>query len=172
MGQVLAETQKTASQRTGAALSPDEWQRIVGAKISTRTRVGRLARGTLTVYAASSAWCNELSFLSSDIVARLRDAGLAVDALQVRVAAFEPLASEPSRVGAPSHSHLPPDLQARLALIDDPELRAAVADAAAASLSRTQPPNEGQPGPRSERMSTKPFEQPPASQHGVPRRRS
>lgn len=146
VGQVLAETQKAASQRTGAALSPDEWQRVVGAKIAARTRVGRLTRGTLTVYAASSAWCNELSFLSADIVPRLREAGFPVENLQVRVAAFEPLAPEPSGVPTPSASQLPPDLQARLALIDDPELRAAVAEAAAASLNRAQGANEVRPG--------------------------
>lgn len=154
VGQVLAETQKATSQRTGAALSPDEWRRVVGAKIATRTRVGRLGRGTLTVYAASSAWCNELSFLSTDILSRLRDAGFSVDALQIRVGKFEPLTAEPSGASTPSHAQLPPELRARLALIDDPELRAAVADAAAASLSNPRlagpvltrtPPGRGAP---------------------------
>lgn len=164
VGQVLAETQKAASQRTGAALSPDEWRRVVGAKIATRTRVGRLTRGTLTVYAASSAWCNELSFLSTDILARLRDAGYSVDALQIRAGKFEPLATSSSSAAAPAHAELPPELRARLALIDDPELRAAVAEAAAASLANphlagdtrgptTTPPRRGAPAPDASRTA-------------------
>lgn len=156
---MLADTQKVASSKTGAALSPDEWRRIVGAKIAARTRVGRMSRSALTVYVASSAWCNELSLLAPDILARLARAGLDVPKLELRVSSFD----EPERAaraprgrgGAASSkgakatpqteravesgrkatkSALPDSLQARLALIDDPELRAAIAEAAALSL--------------------------------------
>ncbi len=156
LGRVLADTQKVASSKTGAALTPDEWRRLVGAKIAARTRVGRLSKNALTVYVASSAWCNELSLLSPDIVARLQRAGLDIHKLELRVSSFdEPTApSRPSRAPAraaattrgaseppapaPSRqakkSILPASLQERLALIDDPELRAAIAEAAALSL--------------------------------------
>lgn len=136
VGQVLAESQKIASQRTGSALTPDEWQRIVGPKIALRTRVGRLVRGKLTVHAASSAWCNELSFLATEIVERLRAAGWPVDTLRVRVGSFGDLPAE-AEPGPAGKATLSPELQARLALIEDPALRAAVAEAAALSLART-----------------------------------
>jgi hypothetical protein len=163
VGHVLAETQKLASARLGAALAPDEWLRIVGPKIAARTRVGRLQRGTLVVYAASSAWCNELSFLASDIVTRLREAGWDVDELHVRIGSFEALPSAPGPA-AVERVPLPPELEARLALIDDPALRQAVAEAAALSLARsarttppstgptqTKPPPPGERGGRSRR---------------------
>lgn len=140
VAQVLAEFQRSASHKAGSALTPDEWQRIVGPKIAARTRVGRLTRGTLTVHAASSAWCNELSLLATDIVVRLRQAGWAVDDLRVRVGTFSEAASEaaPDAGRRPAQrSELPVELQARLALIDDPVLRSAVAEAAALSLGRT-----------------------------------
>lgn len=164
---MLADTQKVASSKTGAALTPDEWRRLVGAKIAARTRVGRLSKNALTVYVASSAWCNELSLLSPDILARLQRAGLDIHKLELRVSSFDeptaparPTRSAPklaatkafaTRHGAPAttpeslaaaaktdrrakKSDLPPGLQERLALIDDPELRAAIAEAAALSL--------------------------------------
>jgi hypothetical protein len=159
---VLADTQKAASSRTGAALTPDEWRRLVGAKIASRTRVGRLSREVLTVYVASSAWCNELSLLAPDILGRLRLAGIDVEKLELRVSAFDeaapptatprtgrsrasgaapPGAKRPGKgASSPKDSGavrpLPASLQERLALIDDPELRAAIAEAAALSLGR------------------------------------
>ncbi len=156
LGRVLADTQKAASSKTGAALTPDEWRRLVGAKIASRTRVGRLSHEVLTVYVASSAWCNELSLLAPDILARLRLAGIDVEKLELRVSAFDeaPTHSPPLRNGraaapnggvrksasSPRDNHvaqpLPASLQERLALIDDPELRAAIAEAAALSLRR------------------------------------
>lgn len=136
VAQVLAEFQRSASHKAGSALTPDEWQHIVGPKIAARTRVGRLTRGTLTVHAASSAWCNELSLLATEIVVRLRQAGWAVDDLRVRVGTFSEAPPDPARRPA-QRSELPGELQARLALIDDPVLRSAVAEAAALSLSRT-----------------------------------
>lgn len=135
VAQVLAEFQRSASRKAGAALTPDEWQRIVGPKIAARTRVGRLTRGTLTVHAASSAWCNELSLLTTEIVDRLRQAGWAVDDLRVRVGAFSEAPSSPARRSAEQRTELPAELQARFALIDDPELRSAIAEAASLSLS-------------------------------------
>lgn len=135
MGQVLAETQQFASHRAGASMSPDQWQRIVGPKIAARTRVGRLTRGTLHIFAASSAWCNELSFLSQELVTRLRAAGWQVDQLRIRVASWEqaPTAGPTRR---PLPSPLPAAMQERLALIEDPALREAIAEAAAWSLSQ------------------------------------
>lgn len=140
LGAVLAETQKLASARMGAALAPDEWRRVVGPKIAARTRVGRLRGGTLTVYAASSAWCNELSFLRTDIVARLQRAGFEVTDLHVRVASFDRPPTADAEAPALVRAPLPPELEARLALIDDPVLREAVAEAAALSLGRSRDP--------------------------------
>ncbi len=135
LAQVLADTQKSAAGRAGSALSPDEWRGLVGPKIAGRTRVGRLNGRSLTVFAASSAWCNELSLLKADIVARLQSAGHDVDDLRVRVAPFaEPEKRRTSTGVSERPGTLPPELRARLEQIDDPELRAAVAEAAALSL--------------------------------------
>lgn len=138
LAQLLDEAQTETSRRAGAAFTPTIWRAAVGARIADRTRVGALVRGTLTVYAASSTWANELTFLTTDIIARLRAAGVNVHTLKFRIkdlgAPPHPTPPRPSTPKAPAKAPLPPDLVKRLAQVDDPELRAAIAEAAALSL--------------------------------------
>lgn len=146
IGELLLDTAAFAAERSGRAIPREEWRRIVGPRIAARTRVGKLFKGVLTVHVASSAWSNELSLLKSDLLARLQRAGREVSDLRFRVDPGEaPSASEqraarmrraarPSPEVAAPRTELPAELQRRLALIEDPTLRAAIADAARASL--------------------------------------
>lgn len=126
-----------AARRSGAAVTPSTWQAAVGSRIAARTRVGQLVRGTLTIYAATPAWANELTFLAHDIVTRLRSTGLDVQSLKFRVKdmGVPPPAANPRRTSlVPEKAPLPESLKQRLAKVEDPELRAAIAEAAALSL--------------------------------------
>ena len=138
LADLLDEAQTETARRAGAAITPTTWRAAVGARIAERTRVGSLVRGTLTIYAATSTWANELTFLTTDIIARLQSAGVPVQALKFRIkdlgAPPAPSAARPSAPRAPAKAPLPRDLQERLAQVDDPELRAAIAEAAALSL--------------------------------------
>lgn len=140
VGDVLVGTQEFIAQRTGAVMSHEEWRRIVGPKVAGRSRVGGLSRGTLTIKVASSAWSNELSFLRSDIIERLALAGYEVSALRFRVDPnpFQEKAAPPTRPRfAPQRQELPPELEQRLQQIEDPNLRAAIREAASWSLGGT-----------------------------------
>jgi len=136
LADLLDEAQTETAKRAGAAITPTTWRAAVGPRIAERTRVGSLVRGTLTIYAASSTWANELTFLTTDIIARLQAAGVPVQALKFRIKDLgaPPAAPRPTAPRAPAKAPLPRDLQERLAQVDDPELRAAIAEAAALSL--------------------------------------
>lgn len=138
LAELLDDAQSETARRAGAAFTPSLWRAAVGARIAERTRVGSLVRGTLTIYAASSTWANELTFLTTDIVARLKAAGVDVHTLKFRIkdlgAPPDPKTVRRSAPKAPAKAPLPPDLLERLARVDDPELRAAIAEAAALSL--------------------------------------
>lgn len=135
---LLDEAQSETARRAGAAFTPSVWRAAVGPRIAERTRVGSLVRGTLTIYAASSTWANELTFLTTDIIARLRTAGVDVHTLKFRIkdlgAPPAPQRARPSAPKTPAKAPLPPALLERLARVDDPELRAAIAEAAALSF--------------------------------------
>jgi len=139
---VLVRTHEAMHKRTGALLTAEQWKEIVGERIAARTRVQSVFKGNLLVNAASSAWVAELSFLSADIVARLNAKGHEIAALKFRVEPLlEPNTKRPSRrppspneADACRPSALPEDLVARLAHIEDPQLRGAIAEAAMKSL--------------------------------------
>lgn len=138
LAELLDDAQTETARRAGAAFTPTIWRTAVGARIADRTRVGSLVRGTLTIYAASSTWANELTFLTTDIIARLRSADVDVHTLKFRIKDLglppAPKTARQSTPRAPAKAPLPPDLVERLARVDDPELRAAIAEAAALSL--------------------------------------
>jgi hypothetical protein len=143
LGEVLVGTQEQLAQRGGNAIRRDEWRGIVGARIVGRTRVGRLYRGVLTVKVASSAWSNELSLLKSELIAKLRLAGHDISDLRFRVEEF----TGPTKAtrGGQNRSLLqtrvlPEELEASLRKVEDPNLRAAIREAASWSLSRNHPP--------------------------------
>jgi hypothetical protein len=120
------------------------WPTIVGVAISRAAWPQRLTRdGTLHVTTASATWAFELSRLSPEILARLRE-GLGADA----PAALRFVAGPVPAPGGESAEPLSPpppitradrDSGARLAAaIGDQELRELVARAASASLARAR----------------------------------
>lgn len=142
LSDVLVGTEEIFAQRSGSAIPRAEWTHIVGPRIAGRTRVGRLQRGVLTVKVASSAWSNELSFLKRQLVAKLQRAGHEVTDLRFRVDQIaddvvdkrkHPKAHQVVR--HPGNTPLPPELIERLKEVEDPNLRAVIAEAARASLS-------------------------------------
>lgn len=134
---LLEDAQHEAARRSGACLTHTEWERLVGERIAKRTRVGAIRHGTLTIYAGSASWANELTFLSEDILTRLKRTRLGVKRLRFQV---KDLGAPPRRWGAerevqnPPRAPLPQELLERLERVDDPELRQAIAEAASLSL--------------------------------------
>lgn len=144
VGTLLDRSRDTAARASGASIGPDLWRRIVGARIAERTRPGRLRAGTLSVSVASAVWAHELSFFTEQIAVRAREAGLSVQSVRFYVAPMDPVKSAPRRATAPQ-APLPAELGARLDAVEDPDLRAAIADAARHWLAiderRSRPPN-------------------------------
>ena len=121
------------------------WQDAVGAQIASNAWPARLGRdGTLTVTASSSAWAFELTQLEGTIRARLSER-LASDApakLKFIVGAVPESGDESENDLRRDALPIGPAERARgeeiAAAIDDSELRALVARAAAASLARAE----------------------------------
>lgn len=110
-----------------------DWQRAVGERLAQKTYPERMHEGVLTVHVPSSTWAQELSLLSDVVLERLRAAGHRIQKLRFHVSGKMPL--EPP-VTVVRRVALPSPLAATLARVDDPELRAAIADAASLSLAR------------------------------------
>jgi hypothetical protein len=117
-----------------AHISLADWQRAVGARLAQKTLPERLSDGLLTVRVPSSAWAQELSLLSEVVAERLRAAGHGVQRLRFQVHAT-PQAAEPPLTTV-RRAELPARLQESLAQVEDPDLRRAIAEAAAYSLAR------------------------------------
>jgi hypothetical protein len=113
------------------------WRRIVGLGVALRSRPLRVARGTLWVRVASSAWAQELSLLQSTLVERLAAQGLRVERVRFQVGEVAPPA-RPPRVEAPPpaapKADLPEELVRALEGVGDDELRRTLAEAAALNL--------------------------------------
>src|SRR5262245_3709762 len=82
IGVLLEEARDASAHAGGVVIDRERWRRAVGDRIASRTEPGRLRAGVLTVHSASSAWAQELSFLSPEILARVRALGLEVEALR------------------------------------------------------------------------------------------
>ena len=118
------------------------WRECVGDAIARSAWPSRLARdGTLHVATASSTWAFELERLAPDIVGRLQ-AALGADAPSSLRFAPGPVPEPPAdpAADAPERPEVTPAMVSQgeilAAAIDDAELRALVARAAAASLAR------------------------------------
>ena len=114
-----------------------DWEAAVGTRIAARARPLKLERGVLLVRTASSTWAQELTLLSDAIITQLRARNVAVDSLRFRVGPIEAPDRPPSREEvrvAPIEAPLPPTVQAEIARVEDPELRAIIARAAAKNL--------------------------------------
>jgi len=148
IGAVLA-TSEELSPRKGR-IDRDRWRGLVGDRVAERTRVGTVRDGVLTIHAASAVWAQELTFLAPAILERLRKAGLAVHSLKFRVGDVgEPGPKQVSRrTSTPERAALPAALEQKLARVDDPLLRAAIAEAASYALARTEAPTSALRGTR------------------------
>lgn len=152
LGDVLVETHDLMAKRSGVALGHEAWRSIVGERIAARSRVASLSKGLLTIRVASTAWGTELSFLSVDLLRRFAEVGLDVQRLRFLVdAEMSGQAPRAARSGSralrregtessvistapPGPTELPPELLAKLAAIEDPVLRASIAEAARHTL--------------------------------------
>lgn len=119
-----------------ANISLLDWRRAVGDRIAQKALPERLVDETLTVRVPSSTWAQELSLLSHTVLSRLKEAGHRVERLRFHVVPREPQRSPP--VLQATRAPLPPQLEASLERLNDPELRAIVGAAAAYSLGRTE----------------------------------
>lgn len=156
LGQLLTQARSTAARRAGVALDRETWREVAGDRIAQRTAPGSIEGGVLTVVVASPVWAQELSFLSDDILERLRQRGLRVSSIRFRTGAVPKLAEQAPARRIPKPVALPADAAARLARVDDPALRDVIATAIRQSLAnqerqaeRALKPKPGAPGPRS-----------------------
>ncbi|WP_437998438.1 DUF721 domain-containing protein [Sorangium sp. So ce185] len=130
-----------------------DWEAAVGSRIAARARPLKLERGVLHVRAASSTWAQELSMLGDVITAQLRARGLAVQSLRFRVGKVEPVARPPWREEvrpAPKEAPLPSEVRRELGKVPDPELRDAIAKAAARNLGWQEAEGRASARPRNE----------------------
>jgi hypothetical protein len=134
--------------RLGAA-----WERALPARVVRASSPVRLRGGVLEVHTTNSAWAQELVLLQNEVLPRLRFLlpDLEIASLRARVGPFPkrtpPLVTPPPRFVPLPESELPDEVRATLAAIADERLRAAIRDAACASLSRTRARDEKPPDP-------------------------
>jgi hypothetical protein len=140
VGNLLERARETTRRAAGRAVDAEAWRRAVGPRIAERATPAGLKHGVLSVEVASSVWAQELSFLERELVARLAVVGVTVTALRFRVrpsARRDPVERAAARKPEPPKP-LPSDLKARLSAVDDPELRAAIAEAAGLWLAKQE----------------------------------
>jgi hypothetical protein len=131
---LLAGAKATSQVAAGVSIDSDTWRKVVGPRISERTRPGAIRDRVLTVNAASAVWVQELSLLADEILGRLRGSGFKLDAIRFRVNEIAcRTRSEPARTLVKPAS-LPEELGARISSIEDSELRSTIARAASLSL--------------------------------------
>jgi hypothetical protein len=134
--QVLARAGEDRFAPNRAPLAPHVWSAAVGARIAERTRPVAIENGVLVVRTATSVWASELSLLSDALIARLRRAGISVNALRFRVGTIDPpeRSTELRTSKVPRPIELEPQIARTIGRVKDDELREAIADAARANL--------------------------------------
>jgi hypothetical protein len=139
LGSLLEGARDVTARAGGVAVDRENWRLAVGARIASRAEPGRLRAGVLTVYVASAAWAQELSFLTADILKRVVTLGVPAKSLRflVRPELSKPTPQRPV-AAPPKRAPLPEELRQTLASIDDAELRDTIATAASLSLARSE----------------------------------
>jgi predicted nucleic acid-binding Zn ribbon protein len=120
-----------------ACIRERTWREAVGGRIADRARPVELNRGILRVRVATSVWASELSLLSEQILARLRERGVPVTNLRFHVGPVERFGgpADPRETRAvPSRVALPKELEEALRVLSDDDLRERITDAARANL--------------------------------------
>ncbi len=118
-------------------VSARDWEAAVGSRIAARARPVRLDRGVLVIRTATATWAQELALLADAILAQLRGRGVAVESLRFRVGPVDAPERPPTRSEvhtSPREVPLPDAVEAEVRRVSDPELRAAIAHAAARNL--------------------------------------
>ncbi len=176
VGDLLASARVRTRAAAGIAIDRETWRRLVGARIAQAAVPGRIRNRELMVSAASVVWVQELSLLSDEILARLRTHGLEVDTIRFRVTTSARAPAERA-VERPLPIALPEELKERLETVEDPELRATIARAAAYSLAAAMPASNGPtsarptaPDPRSAAPKSARPDPGAAGPHAKPRR--
>lgn len=146
LGVLLASSREAAARYAGTVIDREQWRRIVGERIAARTEPGAKRGRELTVHVASASWAQELSLLVNEIVVRLKAAGVSVDTVRFRVREIV----TPTRDAAalrPTYrkAALPSSLLEQLERIEDPELCAAIGEAAALWLALDDSANKATP---------------------------
>jgi hypothetical protein len=113
------------------------WRDAVGARIADRAQPVSLRDGVLVLRVHNSVWAHELSLLAETVCARLRERGIEAQSLRFRVGepALAARRVEPRLTKTvPTVKALPAELARALVDVDDMDLRASIARAAAANL--------------------------------------
>ncbi len=140
LGSLLASSRDAAARLAGTAIDREQWRRVVGERIAARTEPGPKRGRELLVYVASASWAQELSLLVSEIVVRLKAAGIHVDTVRFSVREIKPPArNAPALKPTRRKAALPIALSQQLAGIADAELRDAIAEAAGLWLALDEP---------------------------------
>src|SRR5215211_3766110 len=115
IGLLLEEAQDASARAGGIAVDRVSWRTAVGERIASRTEPGRLRAGVLTVHAVSAAWAQELTFLSSEILTRVKALGVPVQSLRfvVRPTSPAPMTKRVAPAAPVERKPLPDDLMAR-----------------------------------------------------------
>lgn len=130
-------TLKLEASKRAPPVATRDWEAAVGTRIAARARPTKLERGVLLVRAASATWAHELTLLADAIIEQLRARGVAVESLRFFVGSVDPPERPPWRKEvrtSPPEAPLPTDVRRELARVTDPDLRAAIARAAAKNL--------------------------------------
>jgi hypothetical protein len=101
----------------------------VGARIAEHARPLSLQGGTLVLLVATSVWAHELSFLTEDVLGRLRALGVHARTLRFRVGSLPAVERPPERRlsrAVPRPAGIPDELAQTLRLVKDQGLRTAI----------------------------------------------
>ena len=101
--------------RVRPPISAALWREAVGARIAERARPVSLWGGVLLLRVPSSVWAHELSLLTDEMCARLRERGVDAKELRFRVGALDAVERPPERRIArtvPTTFAVPPELTA------------------------------------------------------------
>lgn len=99
------------------------WAKLAGAAIARRSEPRSLRDGVLIVQVTSAAWAQELSFLQSSLVEKLKQAGYAVRELRFRTGPLPGKEPAPPRRPTVVAKPIPANVEAALRTIEDEELR-------------------------------------------------
>ncbi len=123
------------------------WTRSVPPRILEHARPVRVSRGVLIVHVSSSVWANELQYLTSDLLVRLREAAptSGIEKIRFQVGPLpkipKHLKPAPQRPEPVRLASLPEELGRALSRVEDDALRKAITEAATTSLARLRKPD-------------------------------